>query len=294
MSAILSAANPLSGWAQALAEPRFEIMPVRGGLEAARALPDNATVSSTCSPAIGLDKSLDFAVDVTRARPDLRVVAHLAARRVRDRAHLEAILRRLDKAGIRDAFVVAGDQTDSAGAYPGGLALIEAIDALDANLASIGVPCYPEGHPFIDGAELSEALEAKSYYADYMVSQLCFDAATMEGWLRSTRRRGVPLPLYLGIPGVIARRKLLGIGLRIGIGESLHFLRNNTGLVSGLLAPARYTPGPLLSALEPLLSEPELGIAGVHINTFNQVRDTVQWCQSLHREHAPLSFASHV
>ena len=93
---------------------------------------------------------------------------------------------------------------------------------------------------------------------------------------------------------MISRRKLLGIGLRIGIGESLHFLRNNVGLVSGLLSPARYTPAPLLAALEPVLSEPELGMAGVHINTFNQVQETVQWCQSLHREHAPLSFSSHV
>ncbi len=270
------------GWASALAHSRFELMPIRGGLDAAASLPPGATVSVTCSPAVGLDKSLDFAVAL--ARRDLRVVAHVAARRVRDRDHLTRILDRLDAGGIRDVFVVAGDHTDHPGEFASGLALIEAIRAMDAPLRSIGVPAYPEGHPTISDHALDEALISKSGLADYMVSQLCFDTARIERWLHGVRDHGIGLPLYLGVPGVLERRRLLGIGMRIGLGDSLRFLRNHGNLAGGLLSPSRYTPFNLLSALDDAFEDPYLNIAGVHFNTFNQVEETVKWSQGFVRE----------
>ena len=53
----------------------------------------------------------------------------------------------------------------------------DAIQELDHDLQRIGVGCYPEGHPNIADDALVDALQRKQPYADYMVSQLCFDAA---------------------------------------------------------------------------------------------------------------------
>lgn len=270
------------GWTSALARSRFELMPIRGGLDAAAHLPAGTTVSVTCSPAVGLEKSLDFALAL--ARRELRVVAHLAARRVSDHGHLARILERLEGGGIHDVFVVAGDHTDKPGEFASGLALIEAIRAAGAPMRSIGVPAYPEGHPSISDQALEEALIGKSKLADYMVSQLCFDTARIERWLHGVRDHGIGLPVYLGVPGVLERRRLLGIGMRIGLGDSLRFLRNHGNLAGGLLSPSRYTPFDLLAALDDAFDDPYLNIAGVHFNTFNQVEETLKWSQGFVRE----------
>lgn len=265
---------------RALARPRYEIVPLRGALEAAQALPEGAAVSVTCSPALGLDQSLEFAVSLTQARRDLRVIAHLAARRVRDRQHLKSVLARMAAAGLRHVFVIAGDRTDQAGAYESGFALVRDLHELRADLDTVGVPGYPEGHAFLSEAQLNEALNAKAAFADYAVTQLCFDAGLIRQWLQQRRAGGLGLPVYIGIPGALQRRRLLGIALRIGLGDSVRFVRRNGGLAGGLMGAARYVPDDLLYAMAGDFADPALGIAGVHINTFNQIEATEAWRHS--------------
>lgn len=261
---------------RALARPDFEIMPIKNGLEAARQLPAGALTTVTCSPGKGVDGTVDFATRI--ADLNLRAIPHIAARRVVDQAHLDRILTQLDEAGIRDVFVISGDRTDQPGAFESGLALIQALRSSGAEFRSIGVPCYPEGHNFIEAATLDSALAAKAEYADYMVSQLCFNGqATIEWLTRARRELGVNLPLYLGIPGVMARTKLLSVALRIGIGDSVRFLRKNTGMVGGLLSGSKYTPDDLIDELSDAVADNEMNIAGLHINTFNQVEATEAW-----------------
>lgn len=261
------------GWV--LAHPHYELVPIRGMLEAARSLPVGAFTSVTCSPALGLDESVNCALQLSEQ--GLQVTPHLAARRVRDQAHLSALLERMASAGIRHVFVVAGDRTEHPGTFKSGLDLIREIRERKTAIETIGVPCYPEGHAFISQSDVQEALRKKSEYADYMVSQMCFNAGTIVDWLRDTRRQGISLPLRIGIPGVLERRRLIGIAMRIGLGDSTRFLRKNAGLVGGLLAPSRYTPDDLLDDLNAGLGEPELAIEGLHINTFNQIEAIEQW-----------------
>lgn len=266
--------------ARALARPRYEIVPLRGALEAAQALPEGAAVSVTCSPALGLDQSLEFAVSLRQARRDLHVIAHLAARRVRDRRHLKSVLARMAAAGLRNAFVIAGDRTDHAGAYDSGFALVRDLHELRADLDTVGVPGYPEGHPFLNESQLDQALSAKAPFADYVVTQLCFDAGVIRDWLQQRRAAGLGLAAYIGVPGALERRRLLGIALRIGLGDSVRFVRRHGGLAGGLMGAARYVPDDLLYAMADDFADPALGIAGVHINTFNQIEATEAWRHS--------------
>lgn len=260
---------------QALSRPRYEVIPMRGALTRASRLPPGATVSVTCSPRRGMSATVELAEQIHRL--GYRAVPHLAARRFHSRAHLEQTMARLTEAGIQDVFVVGGDGTDQAGPFACGAELIATLAEIQPGLRSVGIPCYPEGHAFIGTQMLDAALDDKCFFAGYMVTQICFDAAVIDAWLARIRARGVDLPVHIGIPGVIERRKLLGIALRIGLGDSTRFLKKNSGFMGRLTGPSRFTPDALIHELADLPDREEHAIAGFHINTFNQVESTETW-----------------
>ena len=85
------------------------------------------------------------------------------------------------------------------------------------------------------------------------------------------------LPVHIGIPGVIERRKLLSIAMRIGLGDSTRFLKKNTGFWGRLALPSRFTPDALVDGLADTLADERLAVAGLHINAFNQIEATEAW-----------------
>ena len=85
------------------------------------------------------------------------------------------------------------------------------------------------------------------------------------------------LPVVIGMPGKVARRRLLEMSVRIGVGPSLAFVRKQRGLRS--LLSRRSTADRLYKALAPMLEDPQLNVAGFHYFTFNQLLETWQWQQ---------------
>ena len=108
---------------------------------------------------------------------------------------------------------------------------------------------------------------------------MCFDDQTLKAWLKQLRHRGITLPAWIGIPGSVARSALLQTSVRIGVGDSLRFLRKNTRVAARLLASANYSPDDLLSRLGPVFADHSLFIAGLHIYSFNQVEQSENWRQ---------------
>lgn len=264
--------------ARILEDPIFEVVPLPGATEQARRyLPPDARVSVTASPRRPIENTI--AVAEALAEMGFRVTPHVAARMVRDADHLAGLLDRIYRSGIRAVFVVGGDATD-AGAFSDGLSLIDAMAAVGQSL-DIGVPCYPEGHPVISDDVLMKALIDKQSHARWMTSQICFDGGRVSDWARTARGAGVTLPLVIGLPGAVDRTKLLGISARIGVGQSLSFLRKNTGLVSAFVRPGGFDPGQLLADLGEDLNDPELGVTGCHLYTFNQCQATEEWRRNL-------------
>ncbi|MFV8835751.1 methylenetetrahydrofolate reductase [Aquisalimonas sp.] len=265
--------------AEALAAPRYELIPLAGVMEQARHLPRDATVTVTCSPRHGIDASLDLAESL--AASGYHAVPHVAARLVTGRGDLQRIFQRLDAAGLDDVFIVGGDAPTPAGPYPGGLELLEDLDTLPHRPRRIGVPSYPEPHATIPPERMQAALDAKNALADYTVTQICFDADTILSWLADQHDRGMRLPVYVGLPGVIDRMKLMGLAMRIGLGASTRVLRRQAGLASRLLGGSTYRPDTLAEALVPAFDSPATpGLAGFHLNTFNQVAGTVAWAEA--------------
>lgn len=253
---------------------RFEVLPFGNVAGEAAELAEPVTLTVTCSPRHGLDHSVAFAADLVAAGH--AVVIHIAARMVRGPGHLDEILARLAELGVDEVFLIGGDAPEPLGPYAAAGQLLPLLRAHPQAPRRIGVGAYPEGHPLIDDAALRDALREKAAVADYMSTQMCFDAATVVRWLRRLRRDGVELPLYVGVPGQVDRRRLLEISARIGVGTSIRAVRKQRGL-RRLLGSPRDAATSLLDGLAAPIGEPQLGIVGVHYFTFNRLAATYAW-----------------
>jgi methylenetetrahydrofolate reductase (NADPH) len=268
--------------AEALRRPRYEVIPLDGTEEAVvEHVPKSIELTVTASPARGIEATLDLAGRL--AGHGFKVSPHLSARLIRDEAHLGEILERLREAGVRDAFVIAGDAPEPAGKFEGAAQLLEAMAAIGHHFEDVGIGGYPESHPIISDETTIQAMYDKAPYATYIVSQICFDAAVISSWARWVKRRGVSLPIYVGMPGNVSRQKLMRISASIGLGESARFLRKHRSRMLRMFLPGGYRPDRLIEALEPALTDPESNIAGFHIYTFNEVRKTEVWRRALLR-----------
>lgn len=261
--------------AHVLADPTFELIPLKSADVQASFLPPGARVSVTSSPAKGLMATVELSLRL-RER-GFQVVPHLSARLTRDRAELLAFLAPLRDAGIDRLFVVGGDPEEP-GAYPDALAILREMADLGVLPPEIGIGCYPAGHPIIPDAKLDEALRLKAPFATSMTTQLCFDPVRIRSWIAATRAQGIDLPIRLGIPGVAAIPKLIEISTRIGVRDASRFILKNTAFVGQLLRSGGiYRPTDLLRGVADILADPAAKVVDLHVYTFNQVEATEAW-----------------
>jgi methylenetetrahydrofolate reductase (NADPH) len=257
-----------------VANPKYELIPLKKVRETAEALPPGARVTVTASPAHGLETTLD--VSEWLAARGHEVIPHLSARMVRDRAHLADLLARIRAAGIRKVFIVGGD-AETPGEFTEALALLRALHEVGHPFDDIGVTAYPEGHVNIADDVLMRVLKEKQQYAHYMASQMAFNPEAVSSWLSRVRAEGVTLPLDLGVLGVVEMTKLMTIAAKIGVADSARYLNKNRGLIGALATPGAFGPDAFLKALAPMLADPEAGVRGLHVFTMNQVASTAAW-----------------
>jgi len=260
-----------------LADPTFELIPLKNVREQAAALPRGATVSVTASPAKGIEATVELAIELEQE--GLRAIPHLSARMIRDKAHLATLLDRIRNAGIDRAFVVGGD-ADEPGEFLDGLSLIRAMHDLGKAPSELGCPCYPQGHQDIPTAALEQALREKAPFVQYMTTQLCFDPKAIARFITARRAEGIETPVKLGIPGVAEIPKLLSISARIGVKDASKFVTKNIRFVGELLKSGGvYKPNALMKGLAPVISDPDAKVVGLHVYTFNNVPATEAWRQ---------------
>jgi len=242
-------------------------------------LPDGAEIAITTSPTLGLDATVEWTEKA--AAEGYEIVPHIAARYVRDEDHLDEVAGRVRDAGVSDIFVPGGDREDPAGEFESAYELLVALEDLGYDFEEVGITGYPEGHAFLDEETLAEAMAKKEPHATYVVTQLCYDPDAVVEWIEEIRARGVDLPVEVGIPGVMKYQRLLGISQKVGVGDSIDFLRKTSGILGFVKqlvgSRGKYTPDDLIDGLAPYADDPEYGIRGVHIYTFNQVPDTEDW-----------------
>jgi methylenetetrahydrofolate reductase (NADH) len=193
------------------------------------------------------------------------VTIHLCARMVRSAEHLDELLERMAAAGIDDAFVVGGDATEPLGPYASAVELLPLIHEHANRPRTLGIAGYPEAHPLIDDVTLAAAFREKSEIADYVTTQLCFDPGAILRFAGQTQ-----LPVIAGVPGIVDRRRLLEVSVKVGVGPSLRYLRKQRGLRRFFRLSATAD-----SLYDALAHSTEL--AGFHFYTFNRLLDTWAW-----------------
>jgi methylenetetrahydrofolate reductase (NADPH) len=265
--------------ARLLRNTRYEVLPTASTEEQVlEHVPKDQTVTVTASPSKGLEATLDLTERLTRQ--GYTAVPHLAARMVRDRAELEEISARLTGQGIDCVFVPGGD-ADPPGAYPDALSLLEEIKAIGTPFRHIGITGYPESHPTISDDLTIQAMWDKRRHATHIVSNLTFDPELLVRWVGRMRKRGITMPLLLGIPGPVDRTRLLAMATKIGVGESTRFLVKHKGTLARLAAPGGFTGERFLEKVAPAVAPPEMLVEGLHVFTFNQIAATVAWRDDL-------------
>jgi methylenetetrahydrofolate reductase (NADPH) len=259
-----------------LRHPGYEVIPLQGTEEAVvEHVPRDIALTVTASPGKGTLATIELAERL--AGHGFGVTPHLSARLIRDRTELGEILQRLHEAGIRRAFVVAGDVDEPAGEFEGAAGLLRTMSEIGHDLDEVGITGYPESHPKISDEMTIQAMYDKVPYATYIISQICFDAEVISDWARRVRSRGVRLPIRVGMPGYVNRQKLLRISASIGLGESARFLRRQRNWLLKMFLPGGYSPDRLIEGLKPGFADPESNIRGLHIYTFNEVQTTEAW-----------------
>ena len=261
----------------------FELVPLKNLEAQLAALPQGARVTVTCSPVKGIDATLDLCERLIER--GLRPTPHIAARLVIDPAHVARIAQRCDDLGLDEVFVIAGDEEQPAGAYDSAVTFLRDFAAANHGLARIGVAGYPDGHVFISQADLHSALHAKQALIaaagldGWVSTQMCFDPAVITTWLKASREAGLTLPVRIGIPGPIDRTKLLTMGMKVGVGQSLRYLTKNRAGLQRLMTGSSYDPGRLLDAIGRDLDR--FNVTGLHLFTFNQLGVCSTWVQGI-------------
>ena len=258
-----------------LRRPRYEVLPTDDAADrVATYVPNDVTITVTASPRRGTPATVLLAVAL--ARMGYKAVPHLSARMIRDAHELHQIVDALKAAGIASIFVVAGDSREPVGGFPDALSLLMALPP-DHGFTEIGVTGYPESHPFIHDDVTIQAMWDKRRLANYIVSNMSFDPSAVAAWVERIRRRGVDMPVYVGMAGVADPVRLLRVSTKIGVQDAARFLRGHPSWVARMFRPGGYEPGRFLAALMPELSQPARRVAGLHIFTFNEIEPTERW-----------------
>ncbi len=270
----LSVVQPL------LRHPRYEVIPSDAIEDAVvSSVPQDVTLTVTASPTKGLEATIALAQRLSEH--GFTVVPHLSARLVVDDQHLEDVVAQLRASAIDDVFVPAGDADPPAGRFDSALSLLIRLDEMGRPFSRMGITGYPQSHPNIDDDVTVQAMWDKRHYATYIVSNLCFDPLVVRRWVKRVRARGVTLPIYFGLAGPVERTKLLTMATKIGVGESARFLSGHAEWFLRMGAPGGYNPSRLLARTSATLRDPASDVEGLHVFTFNQVRQTEQWRQGL-------------
>jgi methylenetetrahydrofolate reductase (NADPH) len=207
-------------------------------------------------------------------------VPHIAARSIPDAPVLADFLARLSgEAAVDRVLLIAGDGAAPAGPYASSLDII-ATGLLEQNgVRSVGVAGHPEGHPSIDSATLDAALLVKRDAAAragldlFIVTQFCFEAAPILGWLARIRLAGIAAPVRVGVAGPATVATLVRFGMRCGIGNSLRAVRMRPNAVGRLLGKSG--PEDLFADLGAgLAAMPGHGVGGIHFFPFGGIADT--------------------
>jgi methylenetetrahydrofolate reductase (NADPH) len=209
-------------------------------------------------------------------------VPHIAARRLVSAAMLEDFLAALQADGTgENVLVVGGDPASPHGPYPDSLAVIRSGLLRRYGVRHVSVGGYPEGHPAISEPVLWSALEGKhaalgqQRLPGCVITQFGFAVDPVLTWIEELRKRGVGLPVRIGVPGPAGVRRLVGYAARFGVGTSAGIARKYGFSLTSLVGTAG--PDRFIRALASGYDPRRHGEVRLHFYTFGGLTATARW-----------------
>lgn len=199
----------------------IELYPPKGRKAVERALREVAAIQDAMEVAFTSvtygaggstqEGTLELVLELARRYPD-RVVAHLTCVGANE-AEISRLMTIYRDNGVRDILALRGDIPEGmtrdeavAGGFRYAADLVRWLCTMDG-LHSIGVACYPEGHPETPdkNADMDHFVRKVDEGADYAASQFFFEAHVWERFMEQMSMRGVAIPLA---PGILPVRDL--------------------------------------------------------------------------------------
>lgn len=237
------------------------------------------------------NEDLGMRVKASSAAQDLgyTAVPHISARRLSSQAELEEYLTALrDRVGTHHVFAVGGDPSEPMGPYGSSLDMIRTGLLKDYGITDVSIAGYPEGHPDITEAQLWEALEGKvaslkeQGLNGTILTQFGFDVDPVFTWIEEVRRRGIDLPIRIGVPGPAGIKRLLTFAARFGVSTSAGIAKKYGFSITNLLGTAG--PDQMINDLDAGLTEAH-GDVKLHFYTFGGMKATAEWIQDFQAKH---------
>jgi methylenetetrahydrofolate reductase (NADPH) len=222
-------------------------------------------------------------------RAGFNPVPHIAAREMPSREALDDFLTRArGEADVTRVVLIAGDVAAAKGPYRSSLdvgasGLIEA-----RGIARLSLAGHPEGHPYVSAVSAFKGLEAwwdwgrQTKIRVDVVTQFCFESAPILGWIEELDRRGLSLPVIVGLAGPASPATLTKFALRCGIGNSMRSLRSQIGRFGRLLADTG--PDDVMRGLQSAPEAATASIAGFHLFPFGGLRKAAEWLRATREE----------
>jgi methylenetetrahydrofolate reductase (NADPH) len=284
-------ATPATGRQTVMTEPSLEMTgkdkDIDSLREAASAIPQGTRINVTF---LG-NEDLSMRIKASTAAKDLGFVPvpHISARRLTSREELIEFLTALrEQVGTTHAFAVGGDPSEPMGPYASSLEVIESGLFKEHGFTDISIAGYPEGHPDISETQLWDALERKDAALKEqdldgtILTQFGFDVDPIVRWIEEVRRRGIQLPIRVGVPGPAGIKRLLTYASRFGVSTSAGIAKKYGFSLTNLLGTAG--PEKLISALDAAMTE-DHGDVKLHFYTFGGMKATAEWISEYQRKH---------
>ena len=216
-----------------------------------------------------------------------RVIPHITARSIRNKAELENIIKRYRQdVGITEALVLAGGMTQPYGDYSSALQLLDTGIFECSGFTRIVFAGHPEGNSDIDRkgghAEVDRALLQKQRFAEdsgvevELATQFVFEADAVIAWSRRIAELGISLPINVGIAGPARLQTLLKYALECGVGPSIRVIQRRAGDVTKLLLPFK-PDDVVLELAEFTRNNAESRISGIHIFPLGGIKAAANW-----------------
>jgi methylenetetrahydrofolate reductase (NADPH) len=237
-------------------------------------------VTITFLPGDNYRRNVETAAALRRA--GFNPVPHIAAREIASREALDDFLARAcNEAGVTRILVVAGDVARSRGPFRSSLD-VRASGLIEAHgIAMVSVAGHPEGHPYLDAAAALATLRGWRDWGEEdridvsIVSQFCFEAAPILGWMNALDAHGIDVPVIVGLAGPATPATLMKFALRCGVGNSMRAVRSQIGRFGRLLTDTG--PDDVVRGLNQAPVAATAGVAGFHFFPFGGLRKTGRW-----------------